>query len=70
MESHLVPSQRVKAIWLLWSQDNPITLLLDQRYEGDMEPYVVVCGSNIEAAVLMRLTEIEANWLIKRRAEA
>jgi hypothetical protein len=70
MESNLVPSQRVRAIWLLWSQDNPITLLLDARYEGDIEPYVVVCGSNIDAAVLMRLTELEANWLIKRRAEA
>lgn len=69
MESQLVPSQRVKAIWLLWSQDNPITLLYDYRYEGDMEPYVVACGTDIEAAILMRLTEIEANWLIKRRGE-
>lgn len=69
MESNLVPSQRVKAIWVLWSQDNPITLLLDQRFDGDLEPYVVVCGADIEAAVLMRLTELEANWLIKRRAD-
>lgn len=69
MESNLVPSSRVKAIWLLWSQDNPITLILDQRFEGDLEPYVIICGADIEAAVLMRLTEIEANWLIKRRAD-
>lgn len=68
MESNLIPSQRVKAIWLLWSQDNPITLLLDQREQDDPEPYVIVCGADIEAAVLMRISEQEANWLIKRRA--
>jgi hypothetical protein len=68
MENNLFPSQRVKAIWLLWSQDNPITLLLDQRSDHDEEPYVIVCGADIEAAVLMRISENEANWIIKRRA--
>jgi hypothetical protein len=68
MENNIFPSQRVKAIWLLWSQDNPITLLLDQRAESDEEPYVIICGADIEAAVLMRISENEANWLIKRRA--
>ena len=68
MENNLFPSQRVKAIWLLWSEDNPITLLLDQRSAQDEEPYVIVCGADIEAAVLMRISETEANWIIKRRA--
>jgi hypothetical protein len=68
MENNLFPSQRVKAIWLLWSEDNPITLLLDQRGAHDEEPYVIVCGADIEAAVLMRISETEANWIIKRRA--
>jgi hypothetical protein len=69
METSVIPSQRVKAIWLLWSQDNPITLFLDQREPNDPEPYVIVCGNDINAAVLMRISEQEANWLIKRRAE-
>jgi hypothetical protein len=68
MENLLFPSQRARAIWILWSQDNPITLTLEPRSQDDEEPYLVICGQHIDAAVLMRVTEKEANWLIHQRA--
>ena len=65
MDKSNAPTDRVWAIWVLYAQDFPVTISLDQRSQDDNLPYRVVVGESEEQ--LCRLSDQETSWLIQRK---
>jgi hypothetical protein len=59
------PTDRVWAIWVLYAQDFPMSICLDQRAADDDLPYLVTVGDAEEP--LCRLSDEETSWLLARK---
>lgn len=59
------PTDRVWAIWVLYAQDFPLSISLDQRSQDDDLPYLVTVGDSEES--LCRLGDDETSWLVARK---
>lgn len=59
------PTDRVWAIWVLYAQDFPLSISLDQRSQDDDLPYLVTVGDSEES--LCRLSDDETSWLVARK---
>ncbi len=65
VEKGNAPTDRVWAIYWLYSTQFPMTITLDQRDSLDADPYLVTVGEGSDP--LCRLSDEETSWLIARK---
>ena len=64
MESSTPPSQKASAIWYLWASAFNVLITLSPRWIDDEEPYAVMFGGQNPEGEFVRLSELEAQWLM------
>jgi len=64
MEAITPPSQKASAIWYLWASAFNVLIALSPRWIDDEEPYAVVFGEKSLEGEFVRLSEVEAQWLM------
>jgi hypothetical protein len=64
MNEKTPPTPKAAAIWYLWSSAFNMSMKLEPRWVGDEEPYAVQFPTSYESGDFVRLSEVEAEWLI------